>query len=278
MWKESYRIGIEAIDSQHIELFKMVDLLLKSIESNADIEEFKKAVEFLKKYVVYHFKTEEEYQKSVNYVDFEQHKKLHVGFTNDVISFEKKLIESNYDIKIIKDLAGTLTAWLIYHVADADLKFAENKKLNSQVCQKTYLKSFTYSIIDVLNKMMKIDFSIIDNKEKLEMDCDLYIKIDIIGDLNGSFILGFPQKIAFELIKLMTFIEVSSIDEFVCSALSELTNIASGNATIELSENGVNCDIKIPLALFELDNNTSDFECSVIESSLGNIKVLLNVK
>ena len=62
MWKDSYRLGVERIDQQHMELFRMTEDLVNAVKAGAGVEEYQKALGFLKDYVVYHFRDEEAYQ------------------------------------------------------------------------------------------------------------------------------------------------------------------------------------------------------------------------
>lgn len=67
MWKESYRLGVDRIDEQHIELFRMTEELIRAIERRASTEAYQKALGFLKDYVIYHFADEEQYQAPIGY-------------------------------------------------------------------------------------------------------------------------------------------------------------------------------------------------------------------
>ena len=71
MWKESYRLGVDRIDNQHIELFRMTEKLIEDIAADAPAEVYRESLNFLKDYVIYHFRDEEEYQKSISYAGFE---------------------------------------------------------------------------------------------------------------------------------------------------------------------------------------------------------------
>lgn len=98
MWKESYGIGVEIIDSQHKQLFEMVENLMRIV--NKQQEEVKsesiKAVAFLKDYVVRHFADEEEYQISLNYEGYEKHKRIHEGFIETVLDFERRMLQTDF--------------------------------------------------------------------------------------------------------------------------------------------------------------------------------------
>lgn len=126
MWEESYKIGVKLIDKQHKELFRMVDELMKAVEQNASGIDLKLIIGFLKEYVVYHFNAEEDYQQSISYCDMERHKELHNRFAKTVLEYEKRLIASDYDIEVVRELGEMLTAWLISHIANIDQKIPEN--------------------------------------------------------------------------------------------------------------------------------------------------------
>jgi len=277
MWKESYRIGIDRIDQQHIELFRMADALLKDIEENAQPEKFHEAISFLKDYVVFHFKDEEAYQASIGYAGIKEHQKAHRDFTNSVLEFESRLENSNYDIKVVKDLAGTLTTWLIYHVADADQKIAGKHLETQMVKDASCFERFVGSIKDVMQKMAGIDLAALHTNllQKKEVQGDILVSLEVTGEVPGQAIFGFSKELAFSLIEIMTFTTPDTIDELVCSALAELSNITGGNVVVELSEGGINADIKPPVvdasSLSWKASKTTD--CAVIETGHGSLEV-----
>lgn len=279
MWKESYRIGIDVIDNQHIELFKMVDNLIQATQKPTRMEEYQKVIEFLKNYVVIHFREEEAYQLSIQYEDQTEHKKLHEEFTKAVLRYEKKLIETDYDIRIIKDLAGTLTAWLIYHVANADQKIARKEMVQNETNVMSFLRSFTSSIAEVLSKMVNLDRSKMTgvNISEFETNDCVFVEVGLIGDQEGRAVFCFSNKLAFNLINSMTFMEVNQVDELVCSALAEVSNISSGNAATYMTKKGVACDITTPLVFKEKQDSFGLLKGILIQTGMGNLSVAVEV-
>lgn len=276
MWKESYRIGIDIIDNQHIELFQRTDELLEAINSNADAQRFRETINFLKNYVVQHFHDEEEYQASIGYSELEIHKKAHSDFVKLVFEYEKRLEDSNYNIKVVKELAGTLTAWLIYHVADVDQKIVRNKT-DAATDKNTYFGSFSSGILYVLEKMAGLGC---DNIRKYKpkatkMKGDIFIQIELLEHQNKKVIFGFSKELAFKLFEIMTFTIPNSIDELVYSMLSELTNIVSGNAATNLAQMGVVCDITPPIILSEQVELNNNCEAITINTNVGELEVAI---
>ena len=278
MWKESYRIGIDLIDRQHEELFRATDTLVRAIEANADKQTFRQTITFLKDYTVRHFHDEEAYQASIHYSGMEDHKKAHRKFTGIILDYERRLVESDFDIRIVKDLAGTLTAWLIYHVADADQRIAKGDTGAGLTLAQSFLNTFSDSALDVMEKMA--GFSANDIEEQFvsnkRVQGDIFVEIGLIGDLKGRIIFGFSKELAFKLIEIMTFVEPAEIDELVCSALAELSNITCGNAATALTEHGKVCDIKTPVVTAEPPCGLIDG--MVLQTNVGGLEIVVQME
>lgn len=278
MWKESYRIGIDLIDRQHEELFRATDTLVRAIEANADKQTFRQTITFLKDYTVRHFHDEEAYQASIHYSGMEDHKKAHRKFTGIILDYERRLVASDFDIRIVKDLAGTLTAWLIYHVADADQRIAKGDTGAGLTLAQSFLNIFSDSALDVMEKMA--GFSANDIEEQFvsnkRVQGDIFVEIGLIGDLKGRIIFGFSKELAFKLIEIMTFVEPAEIDELVCSALAELSNITCGNAATALTEHGKVCDIKTPVVTAEPPCGLIDG--MVLQTNVGGLEIVVQME
>lgn len=278
MWKESYRIGIDLIDRQHEELFRATDTLVRAIEANADKQTFRQTITFLKDYTVRHFHDEEAYQASIHYSGMEDHKKAHRKFTGIILDYERRLVESDFDIRIVKDLAGTLTTWLIYHVADADQRIAKGDTGAGLTLAQSFLNIFSDSALDVMEKMA--GFSANDIEEQFvsnkRVQGDIFVEIGLIGDLKGRIIFGFSKELAFKLIEIMTFVEPAEIDELVCSALAELSNITCGNAATALTEHGKVCDIKTPVVTAEPPCGLIDG--MMLQTNVGGLEIVVQME
>lgn len=81
---------------------------------------------------------------------------------------------------------------------------------------------------------------------------DVFVKIQLVGDVKGEAVFGFSRELALHLLQTMTGMELTEIDELVQSALCELTNISCGNTATALTERGLQCDIKPPVVSQEL--------------------------
>ena len=255
MWKDSYRLGVERIDEQHRELFRMTEDLVNAVQRGASVTEYQKVLEFLQDYVIYHFRDEEAYQASIQYEGLAAHQAEHRQFTQTVQQYEKRLTENGFEEKTMKDLAGTVTAWLIYHVVDTDQKILSGKKASAQEKQfSQYADLFSHHALDVMEAMAGLNRSST-TQEKVDArkpQGDVFVKIQLVGDVKGEAVFGFSRELALHLLQTMTGMELTEIDELVQSALCELTNISCGNTATALTERGLQCDIKPPVVAQEL--------------------------
>lgn len=134
-WDNSMNLGVDLIDTQHQELFKiarnMEQLILKNC-IGATKEQLLDVVCNLREYVTYHFYQEEEIMKSIGYENFEEHKKLHDSFRQEVIEFRcEKLNSEPYEA--IKTLKDELQEWVFTHV------LIEDRKLIPKLKEKGYM-------------------------------------------------------------------------------------------------------------------------------------------
>ena len=250
MWKESYRIGVDRIDAQHMELFRMTDELLMAVTVNAGAEVYRKILGFLKEYVVYHFRDEEAYQQSIGYAGFEAHQREHQQFTQTVLAYEKKLIASHFALSDVKDLAGTVVAWLVYHVTDADQRIVSGQtELRPQ--QKNWQDIFVESAAAVVKKVSGLDNGrmCIHEVSGRPVQGDVLLKVSISGDVSGMVYFGVSKALALNVLSQLTMRRLNDVEEMVCSAICEFTEIACSRAIRLLEMQGVHCRTGTPVRL-----------------------------
>lgn len=136
---------------------------------------------------------------------------------------------------------------------------------------------------------LMLDLSNISDKPLLDKDVSaqdskINIEIGIIGDLQGKVIYHFPKQTSLEMVKIMSGMEFSEIDDFVTSALGEIANIISGNVMSTLSVQKISCDILSPHILNETGDTTGinyEFESGMqICTDIGSVdlNIILNTK
>lgn len=89
--------------------------------------------------------------------------------------------------------------------------------------------------------------------ESFEYEEGVDVSIGVVGNFVGEIIYRFPSDTSLSMVNIMSGMEISSVDEFVTSAISEIANIISGNVLTELAQNDMKCDI-LPPAVCKPDN------------------------
>jgi hemerythrin len=127
-WKDKYRLGVEIIDREHMELFQRVEAFMKVLRSSQSWEEkvgqVNETLEFMKNYVVEHFSHEEAYQKQIQYPGYDAHKKKHDEMVQYVAQVSEQYEKSGFDEQLMQQFGGRLLAWLVNHVAAEDQRIA----------------------------------------------------------------------------------------------------------------------------------------------------------
>lgn len=120
--KEEYRIGIEQIDEQHKKLFELADKAYVLLKDDFTIDKYDKIIELLnelKEYTIFHFKSEEEYMKSINYKRMFTQKIEHDNFIKTLEEIDLTHVDQNQDASLVKMLEF-LNEWLTEHILKND--------------------------------------------------------------------------------------------------------------------------------------------------------------
>lgn len=75
----------------------------------------------------------------------------------------------------------------------------------------------------------------------------VWLKIGVVGQMKGNVVFGFPQQVALKIVSgMMGGYTISELDEMGLSAISELGNMISGNASSIMYNEGIAIDITPP--------------------------------
>jgi hemerythrin len=282
MWKESYRLGVETIDGQHRQLFKMVDDLLEVVDGGAGKDYKQKcaeAVSFLYDYTVKHFQFEEGYQASIGYKDIEAHKLQHKRFIVTVDNFAKRMVDSEYSMQVVKAFCGSLVAWLNYHVADTDQKIVGKNLSKEHESLATCLGSFSSGALDVTAAMLGLSAGEIAKtmSPNRNFKGDISYELGLIGDIAGKALFEYSNDFACAMVKALIAKDMEEIDEIARSAMAETSNIIGGKAASMMSGNGKLCDITTPV-LVPVRREAWTLEGFHLRTPKGDMQVLLTVQ
>jgi hemerythrin-like metal-binding protein/PAS domain S-box-containing protein len=121
-WTPILSVHHDLIDQQHQELFTRIrDLIMSFCDKESDLE-VGKTIDFLKKYVVVHFNTEEQLMQQHNYSDYLVHKAQHTRFLQRFAEIEKDYKAKGGYLYLTLQIQEELVNWLINHIAKSDKK------------------------------------------------------------------------------------------------------------------------------------------------------------
>ena len=125
LWSEKYETGNKVVDSEHRQIFDLVQKVLDaSFENRRD--KFDTIIDFLVNYTVKHFENEERLMEESNYPNTDIHKKQHSDFLAEVGKLKEQIaIETD---GVINNLIinKTVVGWLIDHVLGSDMVMAKH--------------------------------------------------------------------------------------------------------------------------------------------------------
>jgi hemerythrin len=120
LWTRDLSVGVEEIDSQHKELFKMINDLDAAIKKGKAKKEIGELIGFLDGYIVNHFSTEEKYMTAWAYPDYPYHRKKHEWFIEEFAGIKKKLEDGAPLVEIIGLSNNLLITWFSNHIRTTD--------------------------------------------------------------------------------------------------------------------------------------------------------------
>lgn len=122
VWKEEYKIGVDFIDKEHKLLFSTMNKLLKiSEDEKKSVWACQEGVKYLKNHTLEHFEHEEEYMRSIDYSEYEIHKRLHDNFRYKTLpALEKEMVETEFSTDSIRHFLGVCIGWVVAHTQTED--------------------------------------------------------------------------------------------------------------------------------------------------------------
>lgn len=112
-----------------------------------------------------------------------------------------------------------------------------------------FVNPFLTSSIQVIETLIQVKPVVgsIHLKPLRHPDKELWLNIQIVGSNNKMVVFGFTAQTAMNMVsRMMGGYPVHELDEMCMSAVSELGNMISGNASTILSLNGIHVDITPP--------------------------------
>jgi chemotaxis protein CheX len=148
-----------------------------------------------------------------------------------------------------------------------------------------HINPFLESAKSVLEQLGVCDIKIsgVNKKEKMFIDMEITSLIGIVGDIRGNVAYSMSEESAKKIISIMMMgMPVENIDEIGRSAIGELTNMITGNASTLLSNHGYSTDITPPSTVFGTDMyfiiSTVETITVNMDTAIGTIEVNLGLE
>jgi hemerythrin len=122
-WDGSLSTGVESLDVQHKELFRIINSMEEKLAKGHPDNAFIEGLDSLRGYIKYHFRTEESYMEIHEYPEFESHRDEHLGFVDRVEELSADIRQDTQ--KKTEELLTFLLTWLVQHIRRRDLPFGE---------------------------------------------------------------------------------------------------------------------------------------------------------
>ena len=121
-WEEDYKIGLPAMDAEHLVLFALINQIEINVNGEKADECLRDVLGALLSYVTFHFANEQELMAAHGYPGLADHIRQHEEFSRTVHELAKAGAEGGLEAAL--KLRGVVLNWLINHILRADVDYA----------------------------------------------------------------------------------------------------------------------------------------------------------
>lgn len=129
IWSSRFETGIPIIDTQHKALFEAVNKLADSFKAGTSAAQVKASMDFLVKYTVEHFQTEEKYMREIDYPKLTSHMAEHAQLVAKAQGLQAKLADGK---PVTVEVTTFLADWLKHHINEVDMGYVEFLKAKNR--------------------------------------------------------------------------------------------------------------------------------------------------
>ncbi len=123
-FSDEYRTGIDFIDEEHEELFRITDKAYKCLKEDSGYDTYDEILSILQElrdYTQRHFKDEEAYMERIHYEGLPAQQRAHEGFIDKISNIDMDSIDGDPKV-YLQSLIEFLLGWLINHILYTDMK------------------------------------------------------------------------------------------------------------------------------------------------------------
>jgi hemerythrin-like metal-binding protein len=122
-WDESFSVGVEELDGQHRDLFRILERLGEAVEGGGAAEVAVERLEDLAKECACHFATEEGYLERLGFPGAVQQRVQHRLFAARLARLRDRARSGQEALS--EPVLDELTSWLLGHIVGLDREYAE---------------------------------------------------------------------------------------------------------------------------------------------------------
>lgn len=163
-WREAYSIGVDSIDKEHQQLFKIINKLFAFQEEEKDSQWLcQEGIKFFERHALKHFSSEEAYMESIHYDGLKQHAQLHKSFRDNTLpALEAELERTGYAHDAVEHFLGVCTGWLIGHTLTEDLAITgKSRRKWEKLLQEDEMVAVRKVIVQLMFDMFRLESQLI---------------------------------------------------------------------------------------------------------------------
>ena len=140
-------IGVEEIDKEHQELFRIVNEVEELLVNDYRGDKYDVIVKLLHElqdYAEHHFRHEEEYMKKIGHPELELQKNQHRAFAVKMSELNA-IVDNRQEHELLDELMQYLVTWLFRHIIGSDMMIGKMQPLKELEKKEEYTYTAQYS-------------------------------------------------------------------------------------------------------------------------------------
>ncbi len=225
IWQEEFNIGVETIDKEHQQLFRIINKLfiLKEEEKNNQWT-CQEGIKFFKGHAIKHFADEEAYMQSIQYEGLEEHKRIHRNFRENTLpALEQELERTDYAPDAVEHFLGVCAGWLIGHTLTEDLSIVgKHERKWENLLPSDELTAVKKVIVQLIFDMFRLESQVISDAYSGEkFGRGVYYRL-VYGtgrdEKRQEIILVFEEKLLINTVGKIMGIQTNKLDNMLVHA------------------------------------------------------------
>jgi len=127
-WSDDYLIGDLTIDTEHKELFRLINSFHNHWQENHDRKSIAAVLNQLINYAQMHFQHEEAIMEEAQYKKLIEHQAIHESLIDTIFKLHQEYSENHLHLEM--DTMKFVRSWLVDHIVQNDYLFRDHLRRN----------------------------------------------------------------------------------------------------------------------------------------------------